>query len=809
MNSKTICSTIWLIALSLWMQAQSSPTNHHYCQKKKFIPKSGGSVILDPGNLRSDTLDVLGYDITLDFTQMNSSQLSATCEVNFRSLMDGIDAINLDLISMTVDSVTSSFGSLTFSHNAGQLHVALPQVLNSDDQQSIEVHYHGTPGQDASWGGFYFQAGYAYNMGVAFTYEPHNFGRAWFPCFDNFVERSSYTFHVLTNQNRTAYCNGVRTGIETVGQDSLLTHWNLQEEIPSYLASVSVCNYVEAVQSFPSVNGNDIPIVLVAKAIDTTDMKNSMVNLDEWMIAAEEHYGPYRWPRVGYCAVPFNGGAMEHSTNISYPLFAIDGTLLWETLYAHEVSHQWWGDLITCRNASDMWINEGWASFSEALFMESIYGTEAYLDFTRANHKDVLLHAHQSDGARYPVSPVPSEITYGEHVYHKGADMAHTLRGYMGDEAFFNAIQAFMDAYAYDDVNSAEMRDFFQDYTSADLTSFFDNWIFAPGFPEFRIVQAVPGASNDVSLTIEQHKHYASDYYTNVPMQLYARSVDGEEYSTQIVLTGETTVADITLPDGFTADAYFLNVDEKISQAVLGQSQVITTTGSHDFTYAEMDFDVMDMNGLDSVYVRAENHFAEVNEVQSQPEFFISPDRWWSVYLSENDNAPICNASFKYYGNESQNNYFDSLFFDQVENLGWNEDSIILVYRTSPDQLWQEWQGYDVVTTPGLTNWTGRIDADHIQTGEYAFALRTGVNPVAETTSNPTVHIFRSEDEIVINAQHQSGEVWIADNSGRVVEKRRVMDSDRIHCAHWAAGIYTIQWTDEQSGNRYVVKIAR
>lgn len=807
MNKKINITTLCLILITGWLSAQMSPVHHSSCQKRKFIPKSGGSALGDPGNLRSDTLDVLGYNITLDMTMMNSAELSASCEVAFRSKMNAVSSINLDLISLIVDSVISGNQSLNFSHTNGLLHIVLPTVMNENDEASLKVHYHGTPGQDASWGGFYFQAGYAYNMGVAFTSEPHNYGRAWFPCFDNFVERSTYQFHVLTNQNRTAYCNGTRTGTEVVGQDSLLTHWQLNEEIPSYLASVSVCNYVEVNQSFPGMSGQDIPIVLVAKAIDTTDMKNSMMNLDEWMVAAESHYGPYRWPRVGYCAVPFNGGAMEHATNISYPLFAIDGTLAWETLYAHEVSHHWWGDLITCRNASDMWINEGWASFSEALFMESIYGTEAYLEFTRNNHKDVLLHAHRSDGARYPVSGVPSSLTYGEHVYHKGADMAHTLRGYMGDEAFFDAIRGFMDEYAFDDVSSEDLRDFFQNYTTADLTAFFDNWIFAPGFPEFRIVDWELTGGNMVTVTVEQHKHYANDYYSSVPMQLYARSVDGTIFSTPVVLNGETTILTVNLPAGFIPDVFFLNVDEKISQAVLGESQVITTTGSHDFDYAEMDFDVDDLNGNDSIYVRVENHFAAADEIQSQPEFFISPDRWWDVYLSSESNDPVCSASIKYYGNESQNNYYDSLFFAQVENLGWNEDSIILVYRSAPGELWQEWSNYDVVTTPGLTNWTGRIDFDGVLEGQYAFALRTGVSGINDNVDSRDVHIFKRQDEIVINAFHQKGNVIVTDAHGKLLSNVDVNNQYNIPCSGWAHGLYHVTWTDEQTGDRYVIKL--
>ena len=175
---------------------------------------------------------------------------------------------------------------------------------------------------------------------------------------------------------------------------------------------------------------------LTALPGDTTNMKLSFTHLDEAMQAFEGRFGAYRWPKVGFSAVPFNAGAMEHATCIAYPKSLLDGTTNYETLMAHELSHHWWGDLVTCRTAEDMWLNEGWASFCEMLFTEALYGEEAYRDAVRDNHKDVLLYAHRSDGGRFPVSGIPLNITYGDHVYNKGADVARNLRSFMGDEDF-------------------------------------------------------------------------------------------------------------------------------------------------------------------------------------------------------------------------------------------------------------------------------------------------------------------------------------------------------------------------------------
>ena len=174
-----------------------------------------------------------------------------------------------------------------------------------------------------------------------------------------------------------------------------------------------------------------------------------------------------------YNCVPFNGGAMEHACNISYPLFAIDGTLDREDLMAHELAHHWWGNNITCKTQEDMWINEGWASYSEKLFNEYVYGKARYRQKVEETHRNVLQFAHITDGSVLPVSGVDHGNTYGRHVYRKGADIAHTLRFYMGDTAFFKAIKSIMSTNNFGNMDSKELMDSFQTFTPTDLSHFY------------------------------------------------------------------------------------------------------------------------------------------------------------------------------------------------------------------------------------------------------------------------------------------------------------------------------------------------
>ncbi len=749
----------------------------------------------DPGNLRSDTLDVVHYDIDLNMTQISTQNISGSCEITLVSLMDNVDHVTLDLTALTVDSVKVGNLNTTFSHLGDKLTVNLPQDLQTSNEVTLKVYYHGIPTQDTTWGGFYFNSGYAFNLGVAFDAQPHNFGRVWFPCFDNFVERSKFDFHVLTNFGKTAYCNGIRQSLEVVGTDSLLTHWAIQEEIPTYLACVAVGNYTEALSSFPSIQGMDIPIYLIAQANDTTDMKNSMVNLNNCLMGFENRFGPYLWSKVGYCAVPFNGGAMEHATSIAYPLFAIDGTLAYETLYAHELSHHWFGDLVTCRNADDMWLNEGWARYCEAIFTENLYGQNEFINYVRDNHKDVLFNAHRDDGGRYPVSGVPSQITYGSHVYNKGADVAHSLRGYMGDEAFFEGLRYYLDFYAFDDVSSADLRDAMQLYTPADLNSFFENWVFNVGFTECR-VDHLSVSGNTAQIEISQYGHYAPELYTNLPLKLTLLDANGATESYQAMVSGSGLSQTVTLPNGFVPVAAFLNDDDKVSLAVLGEQRIISSVGSNDFDFAEMDIDINSLGGNDSLFLRIENHFAQADPYSSTPEYYISSDRWWNVVFADNPEIDI-DATIRYYGGSTGSQYIDPLFFQYLQDNNLNESGILLFYRPDGLSEWEIWGDYNLVTAPGLTNWLGRIDINGIKPGHYAWGVPMGNINVGETISG-VVRITNGNEGIRISNGNNRGQAEVFSATGELVAKADVVNEIVIPTSQLSRGIYTVRYFESR-----------
>ena len=268
----------------------------------------------------------------------------------------------------------------------------------------------------------------------------------------------------------------------------------------------------------------------------------SFQNLDDAVLKFEEVYGQYRFDKVGYSLVPFNSGAMEHATNITYPISASNGSLAQEDLMAHELAHMWWGDNITCQTDGDMWINEGWASFSEYLFQEEVYGRDAYENSMLADLRFMLQFAHHTEGGYRAVSGQPHEYVYGDHVYKKGALVAHNLRGYMGDGAFEDAIHQFMEQFKYSPVSSDSLEKHFTLYSGLDLEPFFRDWVFTGGYNVVLLdsfVSVENSGSYDVILYLQQKLNGRVEMHDEVPVYYTIFDENWNEESGMVRLSGQ------------------------------------------------------------------------------------------------------------------------------------------------------------------------------------------------------------------------------------------------------------------------------
>jgi aminopeptidase N len=752
---------------------------------------------LRAANDRSDTIDILHYAISLDITDFTTKVIKGSTAIKVAPQLNGISSIRFDLLELTVDSIKRGTTVLPFSYNDTLLHVGTGTPIGIGDTVEIVVYYHGVPQSDSQWGGFYFQDPYAYNLGVGFDANPHTFGRVWFPCFDNFVERSTYSFIITTNGGKIAICNGELLSDITDGTGNRIREWLMTDPIPSYLANVSVAPYAEVHQNFNGATG-PIPIILAAVPSDTTMVKNSFVNLPVALSTFEDHFGPYVWNRVGYCMVPFNAGAMEHATNISYPKATATGSLTYQTLYAHELAHHWFGDLATCRTAEDMWLNEGWAHYCEYLFEEALYGYDAYISGLRTNHEDNL-HFNIVKEGPLSLAAIPHEFTYGDHVYNKGADVAHTLRSYMGDSLFFYSLKTYLQQYSFKDVSSADFRDALSAASGMDLTNFFNDWVFNPGWTHFSIdsfTVAPSGSMYAVTVYLKQKLTSAPAHYTNVPLELTFRSSSWQEMTTNVVMSGPSASFTQLLP--FSPAFAAVNMYEKISDATAPEMKVIKTTGSHNFVNAKMNLTVTATT--DSSFVRITHNYTAPDPFKTCCiPYRLSPNRYWTV---DGLFSPGFKAkSVVFY--EGRTLSFGSFYYLDHNLIDTFEDSLVLMYRSGPAAEWAVYPYYTRNSLGSNSDKRGQITIDSLQKGEYALAMKDASLGVPSYISeSKTFKIFPNPGNGIVDidlsaysaTELRDAMIRIYDMSGRQVLSVKYAGShlQRLNASQLSNGVYNV-----------------
>lgn len=779
-----------LFSTMLFAQAQ------RYCSHTASDARSWPGEETLASNLRSDTIDVLHYHLHLDITDFAGSSINGYTTVTFTPRMNSVNEICLDLLELDVDSVKIGASLLSYTYGDTLIKISLPVTMNIGDTTDLTVWYKGQPQADAQWGGFYFQSGYAYNLGVGFAADPHVYGRVWHPCFDNFVERATYSFTIGSNSGKTGYCNGVLTNDTTDGNGVRWRTWNMTDPIPSYLACVAVSNYTEVNWTHMGTNGM-IPIMLTALPADTAAIKNSFVNFKRALGAYDTLFYPFMWQRAGYLFVPFNSGAMEHATAVSYPRAFATGSLTYQGVMAHELSHHWFGDLATCRTQEDMWLNEGWASYCEYIFDEWVYGRSQYDLGIGALQDDAVHYFHHREGW-LTMNNIPFANTYGDHVYLKGALMAHNLRGYMGDSAFFAGVRYHLSLSEYKDVNSYEFRDNL--VASSGMTfvnDFFNDWIFNPGWTNFVVdsmISTPNGPNYDVTVYVQQKLLGAPNYFTNVPLEFAFIDNNMSATNQRFFCSGHYDTINISLP----YDPMTVIIDPKnlIADAEIDEEQLITATGTSNFTNARVILTVQ--NCPDTAWMRIEHHYVAPDPIQNNVNNYnISDRRYWKIGGMWPAGF-VTRGRFSYDGRT--NSTSGSAYWLDDDLTVPNGDSIILLYRADASEDWREWPYYTkTIQGPVSTSKFGYVLADSLLPGEYTFANGVSTVGIAEEEDVlPEVEIYPvpANEHLNISVPAEiRGSVMIraTDITGRVVYQEMHRENFiTLSTRSWAEGLYFI-----------------
>lgn len=764
-------------------------------EHKRVKPSPEDQKTILAGIERSDTFDILHYDINIDATNYVGKILKGKTTVHFKAKMDNLNTIRFDFTTLKIDSVERlGDGPLIYTYNDPFVDIQLNKTLDTGQEDSITITYSGTPYQDPVWGGVYFESNYIYNLGIGLSSNPPNFGRVWYPCFDNFVERATYDITVLTNQGRKAYCVGTFLGEQKIGTDSISRHYQMKQLLPTYLTNFAAANYAEVNFEHTTPLGI-VPVQLVAKPGDTTDMKKSFSNIGADLEVMEKWFGKYVWERIGYSLTTV--GAMEHPTNISYPDNVIlNGTKSNETLMAHEFGHNWWGNLTSPKTEFDMWIKEGNAEYASHLFLEYVYGRDKFVDAVKSNHLNVLRQAHQADGKYEPLSGISFENIYGRTTYWKGAAVMHNMRGYMGDSLYSIGMKSILEKYPYSAIDAAQFRDQLTSGSGVDMTSFFDDQIYQPGFAGFQIdsLEYLPPIINTkpVAVHVTQKLRHANHLYHNVPIEISFYAKNWQRIVKNIMVSGEHSTSVVELPLDFVVEYAVLNEDNKLNYARMQSNSKVKLKAPVTMPYVEFSFKVNQIK--DTALISVEHQWIAPDPIKNNPENAkISSTHYWIVngLLPEGFQA----SATMEYKNSAANAFLDS------DLVSVTEDSLILVYRKSPKEDWRKYPYYTkVMLSP--KDGQGYLKIDTLLMGQYAYANGNlplvAVKEVQNHTESLNVYPNPAQNLLFVDGNLHAGayQIQIFDALGKKLISQNAIKSGaplQISLSTLEDGLYFIQ----------------
>ena len=765
-----------ILSLAFLLFQISALAQDHSCKSLKnqgyFYPEKRNVQVTLP-------FDLLHYDIEMDFTAFNS-QLKANAGITF--LADSaLSSLTLQLLQLNVDSIKDANGNtVSFTHTGTNLNIAV-SPMSAGDTGFVRIYYGGSAATDGSgWGGFYFSGGIIYNLGIGFAADPHSFGRAWHPCVEDFAERATYQFKVHTQLNHRAQCVGKLDSIST-GATTKTHHWRMDEEIPAYLASFAVGPYEVVHQTHQGLLG-PIPIELAAKATDTTNVKNSFLNLGGAIDAYESAFGPYVWDKVGY--VMTGQGAMEHPTNVAYPVSIANGGLAYEDIIAHELAHHWWGDLATCDNEGDMWINEGIAEWSAHYFFEHVYNRGGYMSRVKTNHYSVLRTAHIQDNGFRPLANMPHAYTYGTHVYYKGASTFHSLRGYFNNDAlFFSSLQSLLNKFAFKSLSSEKFRDSLSAISGIDLSHFWNNWIYEPGFAQVSVDSfSVVSTAGQYEMTLHMHQRLRATnlYYSQMPVEIRMTDANGNDASVFTNVNGEFTTATVLSP--ILPQWIVVNAEGLLNLGTTSTEEVRSATGTFGNGQVGMTTTIQSIS--DSIRIRIEHHWANPNEFATGIRF--SNSHYWTVSGLDLDKATIT-ANIAY-DKRAGNALLDA------DLVGITEDSLALFYRPNAGSPWVLYPHYVKNVQSNSNNGFGRMELSQLLPGDYVFGNTDPSIGLSENTETK-LELFPNpaSESLVIKGLNSGSRLEIIDFQGRSMYKTAVSnESIVLDISQWKVGAYLI-----------------
>ena len=505
---KRIFTIVLLLSSILFAQNYEKPWIK--AERENFVRMRELSKIMYPGDSK---IDITYYGLDLKITT-SPNNLIGNVTIGVKTDTTSINACFLDLRNfLTVDSALINGSATTFNHSNNIIIINLDRTYVQNEQFILNVFYHGLPGS-SGFGGFYFgsHGGYPTISTLSESYS----GPYWWPQKDTPADKAdSSDVWITVDENLVPVSNGTLMSIVNNGNGTHTYYWKEKYAIAAYLISLAIAHYTQYNTAYHYSQTDSMPITHFIYPDHFNYVKPYADTTDNMIAVFSNRYGQYPFLEEKYGHAEFDwGGAMEHQTCTSMGFWGIG-------VVSHELAHQWYGDMITCKDWHHIWLNEGFATYSEAVYLEAINGQGAY----DSQIQSEMNSAKTAQGTIW-VQDISDEweIFNSARSYSKGACVLHMLRGVVGDSTFFHIMRTYSDVpnLKYNSATTEDFQAVAESVSGQNLDYFFQEWIYGENYPKYTIgwnKTLISGNIYQINLNIQQVVNINPSYFT-MPLQI-------------------------------------------------------------------------------------------------------------------------------------------------------------------------------------------------------------------------------------------------------------------------------------------------
>lgn len=460
---------------------------------------------------RADSLtgfDITKYTINLRVDDVSHFiQGTVIAEVTAEAPLTNIQ-YRLEGGSLSVSQVLVNGNTSTYTHQNGI--ITIPLNMTTGQQFTTSVSYSGIPSNSPA----------PYNIGLKFTttgiYTLSNpdAGRFFWPSYDHPWDKALVDWNITVRGDWLAAANGIRTGITNNPDGTRTHHWVCASPVATYVMGFAAAAYTEWNQT-----AGTLPIQNFVLPGQLNNAQVDFANVPQMIAHFSELFGPYPFEKYGHMVVNMSTyAAMEHQTMTTYGAQYLTGNQSYESIVAHELAHQWYGNYLTPITMREVWLKESFATYSEFLWSHKKSGWTVALQYLRNSIQQYYISWENSNGSQTIFDPVYN-MMFAPPTYEKSASVLHMLRLKMGNTAFFNFIRALLTTYPHGNLNTAEFIALAQQHSGQNLTQFFQQWIYSPGIPngQFSVFHNGSGQAKVYGRSISPT---ATQFWLDVPLRL-------------------------------------------------------------------------------------------------------------------------------------------------------------------------------------------------------------------------------------------------------------------------------------------------